>query len=69
MTMEQQMVTINRKLDLLLAHFVPAEDILEAELEAQYAEAVHQMSDNPALIREFVQQYPVWVAEHNRKAA
>ncbi len=69
MSSDQRLATIENKLDLLLAHFVPAEEILDAELEAQYLKASDQVSANPALIREFVQQHPLWVADRNKKAA
>lgn len=69
MSFDQRLATIENKIDLLLVHFVPAEEIREAELEAQYAEAVHGMSTNPALIREFVREHPDWIANRNQKAA
>lgn len=65
----QRLLIIENKLDLLLAALVPAEEIREAELEAQYIEALREVSVNPALLREFVQNNAAWVAEHNQKAA
>lgn len=68
----QRLAVIENKLDLLcalLARLVPIEDIREVELEAQYIEALREVSVNPALLRKFVQNHPVWVAEHNRKSA
>ena len=69
MTIEQHVADIDRKLNLLMAALLPAEDIRESELEAQYLEALREASVNPALLRRFVQQHPVWVAGRNQKAA
>lgn len=69
MSSEQRLAIIENKLNLLLVHLVPAEEIQEAELEAQYLEALHEASVNPTLLREFVQNNPAWVAKYSQKAA
>ena len=73
MSPEQRLDAIENKLDLLLArlvdHMVPAEKIREVELEGQYLEAFREVSVNPALLREFVQSNPAWVAKYGQKAA
>lgn len=67
MSPELRLAAIEAKLNLLLNKLVSPEDLQEAELEAQYAEALRQAGANPALLRQFVQKNAAWVAQRDQK--
>lgn len=69
MNSDRRLAAIEFKLNLLLIRLMPADDIREVELEAQYLEVFRQMEVNPAMLREFVQNNADWVAKRNQKSS